>query len=214
VTAERLSSGPVDKGLDLAAPMGREKQDPTYDSIAATTDKARSIALRTNPFAEKISGLAMEGVHKIHRQTLEQLDAVVQQLATIDTPASAASAVIRPSPPSPVPLTRNADNPLSGAAAAPPAPPTVVAARENTFAQDSIRYDDAATGRSYDVPTGRTLYRHQDSGDLMVMEEARVVQRSDDDRMVNGRPVCSAHGKGRVLPECERRRANPFATAR
>ena len=205
--ADRVASGLVDKSLDIAAPIGAEKHDATYDRIAAAADAARGQALGGNPFAEKISGLAMEGVNKIHRQTLGQVDDLARQMDQVGRDDGAGSTSSSPGyRPPPAPATRATDNPFERGAAPAPAPTTTTNARASTW-------QDSTTGRVYDVPAGHTLYRPSGGGELTVLPENRAARIADDDRMVNGQPRCSAQGRGRVLAECERRRrsGNPFA---
>ena len=112
MVADKVASALVDKGLDIAAPIGPEGHDATYDRIAGAADAARDKALSGNPFANTISGKAMEGVNKIHRQVIGQMDQVTKGMDSIGRDDSArstvASSTFRASPaPQPMPATSN-----------------------------------------------------------------------------------------------------------
>lgn len=220
----------VDKGLDLAAPIGPEKEDSRYEAVAAGVDAARGTALGGSPAADKISGAALEGINKINRQVLGQLDDLGKQMDQIGKgetrSAGTTPSTYSPSPPprtsggevvrpraaaeTPNPFRRETNNDRV-AAASPEGMPTV-----NPFVKrgGGSTYDDPDTGRTYSIPSGHILYRNPGTGALSVVEDAQVRRSSDDDWMEDGQPRCSASGKGRVLAECEKRRKtkNPFAT--
>ena len=61
------------------------------------------------------------------------------------------------------------------------------------------------------VPPGHSLYRAPGSATLRVVPDSEIVAGTDDDRHDNGKLKCSRAGTGRVLPECEKLRSNPFA---
>jgi hypothetical protein len=228
--SEHVPSILVDKALDIAAPIGREKHDPRYEALAEGVDQARGKMLESNPFAEKISGLAMEGVQKIHREVLGQLDEVgeqVEQLGRGDgaPPRSSTSTYL------PVPTagtnagttrlqseTGTSDiNPFdsaqnaSGQVAASSSTPRNTNLVLNRDTQRS--YDDPDTGRKYTVPAGHSLYRDPVTAALSVVKETEVSRSEDDDKREGNSLKCSTVGKGLVLPECEKRRKmkNPFS---
>lgn len=211
---DQIGGQVVARALDLAMPIGVERSDPRYNAIAAITDEVRSHVLGRNPFAHAAAGLSVDGTHKVHRQVLGQLDAVGQQIDSFgktDT-GKASSSVTAPSPGNieTAAGTVVAVGPLAGERKVAPGGRTGVAVNVNTDARGPMRFVDSTTGRTFEVPMGQTLYRHPDSGILLVLEDWRVTQHGDEDRVVNGAAVCSTHGRGRILPECERRRANPF----
>lgn len=220
----------VDKGLDHAAPIGPEKEDSRYEAVAAGVDAARGTALGGSPAADKISGAALEGINKINRQVLGQVDELGKQMDQIgkgDTrSAGTTTSTYRPPPPprtsggeavppraaaeTPNPFRRETNNDRV-AVASPEGMPTA-----NPFVKrgGGSTYDDPDTGRTYSIPSGHTLYRNPGTGALSVVEDAQVRRSSDDDWMEDGQPRCSTSGKGRILAECEKRRKtkNPFAT--
>lgn len=228
--SDGIASALVDKGLDIAAPIGPEKEDPRYEAIAAGVDEVRSKALENNPVADKISGLAMEGIHKINRQVLGQVDELGKQVEGIlqDDGAQTSRSTLTYRPPSPTATAtsaagreakpsaddRNPFEPQSETdrvALANPSSPGRVNPFENETT--SPTYDDPDTGRQYSIPAGHTMYRNPSTGKLSVLEENRVEQSTDADRVVDGQIRCSPSGKGRIIVDCEKRRKlkNPFA---
>ena len=227
--SDGIASALVDKGLDIAAPIGPEKKDPRYEAIAEGVDGVRGKGLENNPFADKISGLAMEGIHKINRQLLGQVDELgkqVEGIAQDGAQTSRSPPTYRPPPPTVTstsaarreapssPVDRNPFEPQSETDRVALANPSS-RGRVNPFENEttSPTYDDPDTGRQYSIPAGHTMYRNPSTGELSVMEENRVEQSTDADRVVDGQIRCSPSGKGRMIVDCEKRRKlkNPFA---
>lgn len=217
---DAVASKLVEKGLDIAAPIGPEKKDPRYEGIANAVDEARQQMRKTNPFAEKISGLALEGVQKIHRQVLGQVDELgkqVEQFGQDDVARSNGNvSTYRPPMPSSSGSSAIRENPF-----APGFGSNQVALSNGNVQEGSnpfdvetttIAYHDPDTGRQYSIPSGHTLYRDPSSGELAVVAENKVQRTADDDQLVTGELRCSASGKGLVLSKCEKQRKtkNPF----
>jgi hypothetical protein len=189
----------------------------------SAADALRSKALSANPFADKVSGLAMEGVNKIHRQVLGQADELGKQVESFgkEDLNKGSQSVLRISPP---------PRPAAGSTASDRAQTVgenlvgsqsrneqVALAAQSTPATRNrfnapVVYEDPDTGQSFNIPSGHTLYRNPATADLYVVEESQVQRSQEDGRMVNGQIRCSMSGKGLVLAECERRRKmkNPF----
>lgn len=215
MASDRLNESLLDAAIDTHAHIGPEKSDPRYDAIAAATGEARSFALGGNPFAEKISGLAMSGVQKIHRETLGQLDAVAGQIENFGSESAAVSSAPAPLPPSTPSRASDGGNPFARSATTTAndtdvSSPTVSGAGAPSTVGRPV---DAATISHYEVPAGHTFYRAPGSTDLVIVQESQARPVAEDDRYVNGVLRCSRDGRGRVIAKCEERRrtANPFA---
>lgn len=215
MASDRLNESLLGAAIDTHAHIGPEKSDPRYDAIAAATDEARSFALGGNPFAEKISGLAMSGVQKIHRETLGQLDAVAGQIGNFGSESAAVSSAPAPLRPSPPSRASDGGNPFARSATTTAndtdvSSPTVSGAGAPSTVGRPV---DAATISHYEVPAGHTFYRAPGSTDLVIVQENQARPVAEDDRYVNGVLRCSRDGRGRVIAKCEERRrtANPFA---
>jgi len=179
----------MDAAIDHALPVP-ESHDQDYDRAADIIDKARSKALEGNPFAEKISGMAMEGITKIHHKTLGELDQASQAIENFgheDAGANSGATGRSPSYP--------ATNPF----AAPSAPAT---------------YYDPNARTTLEIPAGSVLYRAPDTGQISVICYADLSDiPATGDQPLLGEAGCGATGVGIVTPECEKRRrarANPF----
>ncbi len=223
LAADAVASKLMEKGLDIASPIGPERQDSRYEATAAATDEARSKVLGNNPFAEKISGVAMEGIHKINRQVLGQVDELGKQMDSVaktDTraPSRPSSTYVSPSRAagSPGGSQTLGDNPFKRSTANDQlalATQGQSASSPSSTRATAATYDDPQSGRSYTIQSGQSLYRNPGTGEMSVIDDSGIRDSNNDDRMVNGQPQCSTSGKGRVLPECEKRRKkkNPFA---
>jgi hypothetical protein len=211
--------------LDLAAPIGPEELDARYEAVVAVTDEARSRMLSQNPFAEKLSGLAMEGIHKLHRQLLGQVDELgnaIEDFGKEDVrPPTSQSQVLRSTTPAvtgaeapePKAAPLGADNPFTSRSLDGDGQTTSPLPLQPQAASDTDAiYADSRSGTTYRIPSGHALYRSPATGRLAVMPEAEIPSSAEDDRVENGQVRCSRSGTGRVLPECEkrRRRENPF----
>ena len=229
VGAREMDKKLLDGGLDMALPLAQEKHYSTDESAAGAANVAESIAQRSNPFSKEGAKIAIHGVENIHRKVLGELDQTTQDIARSGNEdsrnagtSSSQTAVARASVPS---SSSGASVPI------PPAPRENSAARNddsawastatdtsnNPFdANGSTTYRDSAGGRTYDIPSGHTLYRSPTTGDLSVVEQTQAQSLSDEDKYENGKLRCSAAGKGRVVVECEKRRkaTNPFAGTR
>jgi hypothetical protein len=179
----------MDAAIDRALP-GAEAHDRDYDRAADIIDKTRAKALEGNPFAEKVSGTAMEGINKIHRKTLGELEQVSQAIENFgrdDTGAGGGTTGRSPSYP--------ASNPFI----APSAPAS---------------YYDPNARTTLEIPAGSVLYRAPDTGQLAVIPYAdlRDIPATGDQPGLDG-AGCGATGIGVVMPECEKKRrarVNPF----
>jgi hypothetical protein len=224
LVADAVANTLVDKGLDVAATIGPERKDSRYEATAAATDEARTKMLGNNPFAEKISGVAMEGVHKINRQVLGQIDELGKQIDSVGKADAGAttrppSTYVPPARPTGAPGGSQTprENPFKRAtgsdqvALAAPGPTPRPGPPANRGA--AVTYDDPQSGRSYTIPSGRSLYRDPGTGEMSVVDDSGIRESGNDDRVLNGQLQCSKSGKGRVIPECEKRRKkqNPFA---
>ncbi len=171
----------------------------------------------------------MEGIHKINRQLLGQVDELGKQVEGIlqddGAQTSRSTPTYRPPPPTatatsaagreatPNAVERNPFEPQSEPDRVSLANPSS-SLRVNPFENETMSptYDGPDTGRQYSIPAGHTMYRNPSTGELSVMEENRVEQSTGADRIVDGQIRCSPSGKGRIIVDCEKRRKlNPFA---
>jgi hypothetical protein len=173
-----------------------------------------------NPFAEAISGRAMEGVGQVHRQVIGQMDELARHIdgftregdRSANAPAvpqqrrSGTRNSVAPSVAgTPFTLSRSSEQEADA--------PSNLARNPFGSSDSTIAYDDSDSGRLYSIPAGHSLYRNPGTGELSVVRASQVRRSLHDDRIENGQLRCSLSGKGLVLPECERRRKlkNPFA---
>lgn len=200
-----LSSAVTGAAIDAMLP-GKEGSNSRYDAVAEVVDAARTRALSGNPFAEKISGAAMEGVRKIHGKLLGELDqagADIKNFGREDASASRSKApVVRAVPTSP----------SGGGAAA----PSISYSGRNLFAENPARgnYYDPDTRVTLEIPSGHVLYREPESRRLIVMNSEEVGTSAPvGDNPKLGEKGCSTTGVGIVTPVCEKKRRakkNPF----
>lgn len=197
-----LVSGTVDSTLP-----GREKRDNNYDKAVDVVEKARSKALAGNPFAEKASGVAMEGVNKMHRKVLGHLDNATQAIEHFEQDAA-------PSAHAPAPLLRASPAPRGGGESTGQTAATYSANNPFVTQARAATYYDPDTRQTLDVPTGYVLYRAPETNQLTVVSYAQVsASPATGDRPELGEKGCGATGVGIVTPECEKKRrtkANPF----
>jgi hypothetical protein len=207
--ADSVSSALVDKAVDAAVPLGREGTDERYDAIAQGTDEVRSSALASNPFAAKVSSLAAQGVQKIHKKILGETETLVEKFDAFDqsSPARGNSPTVRATP------APARDNPFRQGQ--PAKRNTAVAATRGVDERQGITRETPGRPRtsSDDLqPTaGRSFYRPASDEPLLQLAENEIPASTEGDRVENGVVKCSKTGIGRVIPECERKRRNPFA---
>ena len=203
--SDRLSSAITGKAVDALLP-GKEGSDSRYDAVAEVVDSARARALSGNPFAEKVSGVAMEGIHKIHGKLLGELDRAGADIAKFGREDATASrstvSVVRPVPSA------------YGGGVSNPAPSQPA---NNPFNEVSAptRYYDPDSRITLEVPTGHVLYREPESRRLVVMDPVQITDNAViGDRPALGERGCSATGVGIVTQVCEKKRRakkNPFS---
>lgn len=218
-----VGSKAVEKAVDRATPIGPEKHDSRYEAVVAMTDEARSQALSTNPAAEQVSGLAAEGVHQINRKVLGQIDELGRQMDRVSAsdasprkPGSQTYVPPRTGGPASMSTSSSSANPFrrestTGQQTAASNSSAASSSAQQDRSSASTTFDDPDSGRSYVVASGQSLYRNPGTGSLSVVNDTGIATSDTGDRMVNGQLQCSASGKGRVIPECEKKRKhNPF----
>ncbi len=208
LTADAVASSAVNLSVNPFL-SDREGRNSTYELTAMVVDSARSRALAGNPFADRISGMAMDGVNQVHRRVLGEADAASQAIRNFNAGGNSSGPVFRPSTPAPRP---------GGNDAAIPSPASYPAQNPFNTAPAVSTYYDPDSGASLDVPAGHVLYRDPETTRLSVVNLASLSHRpASGDRPELGEKGCGNTGVGIVTVECEKKRrqkANPFKSVR
>lgn len=204
LSAEAVASSAVNLSVNPFL-SDREGSNSTYDLTAMVVDSARSRALAGNPFAERMSGMAMDGVNQVHRRVLGEFDSASVAIMQFEGGSNISGPVFRPSTPAP----RSGGNEVA------PSPSTSYPSQNpfNTTSAASTYYDPDSSA-NLDVPAGHVLYRDPETSRLSVVNLTSLSNPpASGDRPELGEKGCGTTGVGIVTAECEKKRrqkANPF----